>query len=296
VRDSALFEQLKKLGAFRAVASPAALDQTLDALKRLRSQQPHFAGVIELIEGRIHLAREMAVPLHLPPVLLVGPPGVGKTHFTLQLAEALGRPIHRHSFDSSHTGDALCGSDRHWANTQPGLVFNSVCLGDRADPVVVLDEIDKACIGYRSSNPLTPLHGLLEPLTARAITDISVGLEFDASHVFWVATANDLRLVPEPIQTRFRIFHIQPPSAEQAIELAQTVASAVHARYPAFEEPDRRLTIPLAHLTPREQTQVLEQAYARALLNGRKYLNKQDLPAELLAEETGGPSSAPFLH
>jgi flagellar biosynthesis GTPase FlhF len=94
-RDSALFEQLKKLGAFRAVASPAALDQTLDALKRLRSQQPHFAGVIELIEGWIRLAREMAVPPHLPPILLVGPPGVGKTHFTLQLTEALGRPIHR---------------------------------------------------------------------------------------------------------------------------------------------------------------------------------------------------------
>lgn len=294
-RDQDLFVKLKKRGAFRRVGNLFAADRALDDLCGLRSQQPHFGDVIDLIEGQIRLARELGQPMRLPPILLAGSPGFGKTHFTLELARSLGRPIHRHSFDSSHTGDALTGTDRHWANTETGLVFNAVCLSDTADPIVLLDEIDKTT-AYRSSNPLAPLHSLLEPVTASAVTDISAGITFDASHVFWVATANDLLNVPEPIQSRFRIFHIEVPTAEQAIELAQTVAATVHDRFRAFEPPDRRVVTLLAHLTPREQIQALEQAYARALVNGRRHLVRHGLPAAVLDGDARGPANDRFLH
>lgn len=294
-RDRHLFVKLKKLGSFRRVGNLRAVDRALDELRGLRSQQPHFGEVIDLIEGQFLMARELGHPVRLPPLLLAGAPGVGKTHFTLDLARALERPIQRHSFDASHTGDALTGTDRHWANTEPGLVFNAVCLSDRADPIVLLDEIDKTT-AYRSSNPLAPLHSLLEPVTATAVQDISAGITFDASHVFWVATANDLQNVPAPIQSRFRIFHIQAPTAEQAIELAQTVAAVVHDRFKAFDPPDRRVVTLLAHLTPREQIQALEQAYARALVNGRSHLVRHDLPAAVLDGDASGPKTDSFLH
>ena len=283
-RDQVLFDQLKKLGAFRQVSRSQDMHFAVDGLKALRGTQPHFGAVIDLIEGQVRLALELEQPLRVPPVLLVGAPGVGKTHFTLELARCLARPLHRHSFDAAHTGDALTGSDRHWANTEVGLVFRAVCLGERADPVILMDEIDKTS-NYRSSNPLAPLHSLLEPVTACAVVDISSGIQFDTSHVLWVATANDLTGLPEPIQSRFRIFHIQPPSAEQAIVLALTVASSVHCRYPGFEAPPRRLVVLLAHATPREQIQALEHAYATALANGRRQLKREDLPPDVLVAD-----------
>ncbi len=294
-RDQALFAELKKRRAFRQFGGQATANQALEALRGLRNIQPHFGEVVDLIEGRLLMAAETGKPTLIPPILLAGEPGVGKTHFTLELARALGRRIIRHGFDLGHTGEALLGSARHWSNTEPGLVFNAVCMGEQADPVVLLDEIDKAC-ARSSNNPLAPLHSLLEPLTAKAVKDISVGITFDASHVFWLATANDLQNIPEPILSRFRVFHIHSPTAEQAIEMARAVAASVHERFPSFEPPEGRLVTLLAHLTPREQIQALEDAFARARVNGRKQLLRQDLPAHVAKDHASDETSNGFLH
>jgi len=293
-RDLAIFDELKERGAFRQRLGDASLDSTLDALKAMRKSQPHFSAVIDFIQGQILVARELKRPQHIPPFLIFGAEGVGKTHFTLELSRCLGRMIHRHSFDAGHTGDGLTGSDRHWGNTAPGLVFKAICQSDAADPLILLDEIDKATsVGKR--NPLAPLHSLLEPLTSNQITDISVGLTFDASHVTWVATANYLECVPETIRSRFRIFHSQMPSAEQSLQLALNVATTLHARFPGFAIPSRLVVRELAHLSPREQIQALEHAYAGALVNGRKHLVPQDLPKHVTELDPDDALDAPIL-
>ncbi|EWS65858.1 Lon protease [Hydrogenophaga sp. T4] len=251
--------------------------------------------MIDFVKARIVLAREVACPVALPPILLIGPPGVGKTYFTLALAKAMDRPIERHSFDAAYAGSALLGSDRHWANTKSGLVFDAICLGECADPIILLDELDKADTVSRSS-PLVPLHSLLEPVTARDVVDISVGIRFDASHVFWIATANDLRNIPESIQSRFRVFSLRAPTAGQALDLARAVAGSVHQRFPTFEVPHRQLATLVAHLTPREQVQALEQAFAAAATNGRKHLVRQDLPADVLLDLGEDLVKSPLFH
>lgn len=294
-RDQAFFSELKKRGAFRRLGGQDPANQALEALRGLRNTQPHFGEVVDLFEGRLLMAAETGKPTPLQPILLAGAPGVGKTHFTLELARVLGRRIIRHGFDLGHTGEALLGSARHWSNTEPGVVFNAVCLSEYADPVVLLDEIDKAC-ARSSNNPLAPLHSLLEPLTAKAVKDISVGITFDASHVFWLATANDLQNIPEPILSRFRVFHIHSPTAAQAIEMARAVAASVQQRFPCFEPPERRLVTLLAHLTPREQIQALEDAFARAQVNGRKHLARQDLPAHVTKDHASDGTSSGFWH
>ena len=293
-RDLAIFDELKGRGAFRPQLGDASLESTLDALKAMRTSQPHFSSVIDFIQGQILMARELKRPQHIPPFLIVGSAGVGKTHFTLELARCLGRMIHRHSFDAGHLGDGLIGSARHWANTTPGLVFRAICQSDAADPLILLDEIDKATTEGKR-NPLAPLHSLLEPLTSTQITDISVGLTFDASHATWVATANYLECVPETIRSRFRIFHIQMPSAEQSLQLALNVATTLHARFPGFVMPSRVVVRELAHLSPREQIQALEHAYAVALVNGRKHLVSQDLPKHVTELDPDGALDAPIL-
>lgn len=294
-RDRELFNRLKTSGAFRRICGLDHLSDEFQNLKALRLAQPHFGEVIDFIAGQINVALELATPLRLPPVLLVGPPGVGKTHFTLEIARTMFRPIHRHSFDASHTASSLLGSARNWANTQPGIVFEAVCMGERADPIILLDELDKAQTS-RDGSALRPLHSLLEPVTAGSVSDISTGITFDASLVFWLGTANELGDVPGPIQSRFRVFHIQPPSAEQAIDLAHNVAASVYARFTAFEPPDRRVITLLAHLTPREQIQALEQAFGSALVNGRRHLMRLDLPASVLDGDADESSKDRYLH
>lgn len=280
-RDIGVFEGLKKRGNFRRVFREETQERSLDAMRALRNLQPHFSEVIDFVQGQILMGRELARAPRIPPILIVGSPGVGKTHFTLELSRGLERFVHRHSFDASHTSSSLTGSARNWANTSVGLVFKAVCMSDRADPVILLDEIDKSDLS-RHCNALAPLHSLLEPLTADKTTDISVGIEFDASHVSWVATANDLSLVSPAILSRFRVFEIKAPTAEQAIELAHHVAVFVHVRFKGFEFPSRRVITALAPFTPREQTHALEHAFASALVNDRKHLMVRDLPAEML--------------
>lgn len=295
-RDDAIYKQLRKLGALRQVAGESEIMHALERVTALRSQQPHFAQVIDFIVDRMRLALDLGQPLHIPPILLVGPPGGGKTHFSFGLAEALGRSVHRHSFDAGYTGCSLIGSDRHWSNTSTGIVFDSVCLSPRADPLILLDEIDKGVNSSERSKTLDPLHSLLEPLSARSVKDISAGIAFDASHICWVATANDLEHIPQPILSRFRVFVVQPPTPEQAIDLARAVVDSFHARNPALDPPERRVPVYIAHLTPRGQLQVLEQAMARAVANGRRQILVRDLPASCQLEDECSARPQALLH
>lgn len=287
-RDARMYEDLKALGAYRQVTSLRALGRILKQLQGLERDQPHFAEVTRFIRERMTLARlNRGVP-RIPPLLLLGAPGVGKTHYTLELARILARPIHRHNLDVAHTSSSLMGSARNWANTHTGLVFESVCMGTHAGPVILLDEIDKAS-DRPSSDPLAPLHSLLEPSTAKKVKDLSAGIEFDASHVCWIATANDLQRVPLPIQSRFHIFRVQEPTAEQSISLAKSIIAMVRERVgsPRLRLAPR-LAMLVAHLTPREQIKALECACARASASGRLDVLREDLPVEVLADDAPG--------
>jgi len=311
-RDQQLYERLATMGSLRRFGgSQTELEDICVDLRKLRAAQPHFSEVVDLILGQVRLAEVKGTPLHLPPILVAGPPGLGKTHFTLELARALSRPVHRHSLDVSHTGSSLMGSARNWANTTVGLVFEMVCLGDRADPLILLDELDKARSTH-NADPIAPLHSLLEPLTATKVTDISAGIQFNASHILWVATANDLYRIPDPIKSRFRVFKIAMPTAEQAIALAQAVGVSVHRRMnqqsndktdpetgtpePIFMAPSPRLFNLLAHLTPREQIQAWEHAYSTALANGRRQVAREDLPADVFLDDGDPIKPGQHLH
>ena len=228
-------------------------------------------------------------PVRLPPLLLYGPPGVGKTHFCESLAKVLGVPVRRHPMDQAETSGALLGSDAVWGNSRYGLVFDLLGLGEYANPLVILDELDKAqTMGKTSggfSSPTGVLHSLLEPVSAAKVRDISLDLEIDASQIAWIATANYPWWVPATLRSRFKEFLIMPPNAKQAIQLARSVVK--HALKAAgFEagEPDRRIVVALAHLSAREIFQVTIASAGRAAAQGNTVLRLEHLPAALLAE------------
>jgi ATP-dependent Lon protease len=297
-RNKAIFDRLKALGRYRQVHSLGDIPQLLKSLGDLEQEQPHFREVISFIRRCGELALHRKQRMQVPPILLVGGPGVGKTHFTLELARALRRPVERHSMDADHTASTLSGSARHWGNTNTGKVFDAVCLSERADPILLIDEIDKAGGDDNRKDPLHPLLSLLEPVSSTAFPDLSAGITFDASHITWIATANDLRPISLPILSRFRVFVINVPAAQDAIALAEAILRKKHAAMGLedFREPSRKVAVWLAHLTPRAQLRAFDEAYAGAVAAGRLELTRRDIPMEYLMDEDASSSPLKTLH
>ncbi len=303
-RNAQLFEQLNPKGANRRVG----LARSIDAVLALEHSHPHFSEVIQFVADRIAMQKLSRRPVRLPPMMLFGPPGVGKTHFCEALAAVLHVPVRRHPMDQAETSSALLGSDLSWGNTRYGLVFELLALGDHANPVVILDELDKAGRTYSSSGSLTSptsvLHSLLEPVSALRVRDISVDIELDASLITWIATANYPWLVAPTLRSRMKEFLIQMPTAEQSLLVATSVvAQAIKdSGIPWSEPPDRSFIAAVAHLSAREIYQATATAAATAVRRGGKgkpgagRLEVRDLPLEVLLADEAGAAPRALLH
>ena len=279
-------------GPDRRIARPQNWREAIDGLE---ASLPHFREPIRLLRNSLALADATQRPVRIPPMLLLGPPGVGKTYFTHRVAELLGAPHASIAFDQSTSGSELTGSAFYWGNSSTGLLFNLICMGEVANPVVLLDELDKSCsgTGRREVDPLAQLHGALEPQTSRCTVDVSIDFEFDSSLVSYVGTANTLRGLTAPILSRMEVFSIDPPEPSDSVEIARAVVSQVLSRLNlqdvlGFE---RKGLYVLAHLSPRLMLRTAEKAIAAAVVAGQGEVREWDVWAEL-----GRECDAPQLH
>lgn len=278
-RIQRIVKALEGSGSRRRIVHPAGPE----ALRSLRQSHPHFEAPIASVERRLYLARETQTPPRLPAILLLGSPGIGKSHFARALALAVAGTFTAVSFDTGVENSALVGLDKHWGNTHHGILFEQLCLGKWANPVILLEELDKTH-RYSDHNPLDALHTLLEPSTAGAVRDLSLEFVFDASLVTYVATANELSTIPDSLQSRFEIFEIGFPSAEQAIQIARQVVARTIAELapPGFAAASEKIHVLVAHLTAREIRSAIGVAIANAVFNGRLELRLSDLPAHIV--------------
>lgn len=289
--DMEMAARLAMSGQLRRVANP----ESVQALEPLYRSHPNFKAVIDLVRNQLLLAKNAGRPPRIPPLLLDGEPGLGKTHFASQIAAVLGAPVQLISFDAQGTAAALVGTDRHWSTSSAGKLFETICLGDCANPVFLLDELDKSS-SDRHQNPLLALHTLLEPSTAVRVRDLSVDIEFDASLVTWIATTNCVNLLLPSLRSRFTEFHIERPNAADSINSANVVVASVFfsvLQQGTFQLPGKEFSVALAHFLPREVKQATEQALANAVANGRSYVTVDDIPQQFSDEKT---SSQPWLH
>jgi ATP-dependent Lon protease len=281
-REWEVLDKLMSKGALRSVANPvfapSAWEKSLHALLQCH---PHFRAVTDYVATQVALSRTSKKPLVIPPLHIWGPPGIGKSCYAHELATALGTPIRRQSMENAQTTALLLGSERHWSTAAPGIVFEAIALGEHANPIFLIDELDKAPknSGY---DPVAPLHSLLEPFTAQRARDAALDFEFDASLAIYIATSNDPAKVPDSLRSRFREFQILPPRGEDALQAARVVVAQAVAELgiPGFVPPEARWAHKLAHLTPREICHVVRDAVARALQSGRLHLMLDDLPRD----------------
>ena len=197
----------------------AGPDAVEDPFAGLGPELSNFSEVLAHLRTQWALARRTrcAADARIDPILLAGPPGVGKSHFAPALADLIGVRMSVFSAGTAQDAMQLCGSDARWANTRPGIVFDLLAQGDSAAPVLVVDEIDKLTqeSGGSRDTPIHTLLDLLEEDSARRYRDMSLQLEMDASKVIVIATANERERISSPLLSRLTEFHIAPPTMEQ---------------------------------------------------------------------------------
>lgn len=254
-------------------------------LERLEAEMPTFREVVEHIRSACELCDFTGAPLRIGPMLMVGLPGAGKSRFAKQLADVIGVPLFFYSLQTAETVSTLTGSDRHWSNSEPGQLLRLIVLGDVANPVVVLDELDKAPGGLSGGSghykPARELLGVLEPETATTIRDKSMDLSFDASHTIYIATANRLSSIDSALLSRFKLFHIDEPDARAKVTIARSVAQDVLRQLKLEKMIAPLIGDVLQQMavlgSPRLQRQVLIAALGRAVADKRSFIKVEDL-------------------
>ncbi len=262
----------------RLVTIPDDWKNICDALE---SDFPNFFEAIRFIRNQLALSSVSNQTLKFPPVLLVGDAGIGKTEFMLTLADVINTRLTVIDMASAQSGSTLSGSDTFWSNTKPGEIFNSLVFDDVANPVILMDEIDKAKNGG-DYNPLASLHALLEPRQARQFQDLSVPeIKIDASHILWIATANKIDVMEKPILDRFTIFNIDPPSTIQMREIVKNQYRRFIENDPAggfFDKEIKGAVVDeLCLYHPRKVRKILESSFGLAANSQRHYLIVDDI-------------------
>lgn len=158
----------------------------------------------------------------LPPVILAGPPGVGKSHYARKLAQIVDTPVRMIDVGGGTAGFRISGTEKGWGTEQPGIPVETILARKVANPLMVVDEIDKAGVarGTRgtSTSITTSLLQMLEPGTARHYECPFHRIPFNMSRVIWIMTANDVDRIPAPLRDRSRVFILPKLSVVDAIQ------------------------------------------------------------------------------
>lgn len=286
LRQQKLLKLLDERGSIRLLGAVA--DAALIArVESLYESHPNFRRAIDYVLGEIALARQQGQALCSLHLLLCGGPGVGKTDFALALSRCLELPLEVISLSAAQASSHLAGSETYWGNSQPGTVWQTLVQGAYGNPIFVLDEIDKTT--DRWGDPLGALYQLLEHHSATVFADKSVPwLAVDASHVHWIATANDVTQLHPALRSRFVEIPIGAPSEAAWEALVQRLYGDLVRSYQVGDcfpvvLPESTLRI-LRERSIRDIKRLLRLALGQALLNDQRELA---IPREPLAEDTG---------
>jgi ATP-dependent Lon protease len=273
----ATYERMLERGPERFQVKPSGVPE----MAALYDQLPNFADALDDLKRHVALAQDSGDGIEITPMLLLGPPGIGKTHFARQLAELLGTGMSLVPMSSMTAGWLLSGASSQWKGAKPGKVFEALVDGQYANPVIVVDEIDKASADAQY-DPLGSLYSLLEHDTAESFMDEFAEVAIDASQVIWIMTANDERCIPEPILNRMNVFEIDAPTHEQARTIARNLYLSIRGEHgwgQRFDdEPADDVLDCLAELAPREMRRALMTGFGNARLAHRSSIQADDLP------------------
>ena len=173
----------------------------------------------------------------------------------------------------------ITGSSASWRGAKCGKVAERLVRGQFANPVIVLDEVEKAS-GSSQSDPLAALYQLLEPETACAFRDEFIDVDIDASQIFWVLTANSIEGIPHPLLNRMAVYDVPAPTPEQAAGIAQRMYKGLltELNLAAFDPLLGDVVLDkLAGVSPRDLRKTLLDGLGYAVADGRAHVVAEDI-------------------
>ena len=232
----------------------------------LMAYAPWLRPAIELI-WRDMLA-SVGGPLVLRPLLLVGPPGCGKTALTMRLAGLLRMPMSRLEMSGTTAVFDITGLEFNWSESRPGEPISLIDTSGQATVLMVLDEVEKAGRSGNGGDPLSALLPLLNRDTARTFRSPWLATQVDLSHVSWVLTANELSLVPRPLLDRLRVVEVGMPTGPALRDLIGRVLGGVDLHPEAAARIEAQITA--GRLSLRGLERIAQSLHE---VEGRGYLN-----------------------
>lgn len=277
---------LKSLGKVSAAA--------ISGIEHLMEEQPNMAEALGLILGELRARLLANAPARLPPLLLCGSPGAGKTRLISEIARLVGLPYTEIQLAGSADALKITGLSRYWRAAGCGLIARTFCDHAQANPIFILDEIDKAG-NSTHGNPLDAILLLLEENTAKAFRDEFVVAPINASHASFIATANSIDSLPEYLLSRFIVVEVPELSHESRIKVAASIYRQLRISEPYghffVPTPDQEVVETIARneaMSPRH----IRQSFKLAMQQACRPLNCAPHSSSLIVELTHLPKLA----